>query len=105
MNSKEALERIETMFPFNKEYKSNYYAQFSSSIEPFYKDFNIIKQDLDRLEKLEKTIEILKDRFDITGVSKYKGNHIILCTLEYYDTYYFINKEQYELLKEVLNDD
>lgn len=63
-NSKEALERIETMFPFNKEYKSNYYSQFSSSVEPFYKDFNLIKQDLDRLEKLEKKNASLQSEID-----------------------------------------
>ena len=61
---------------------------------------NIIKQDLDRLEKLEKVIEILKARvkmFEIYHEPKnryyylYIGGRIV-----------FLSREEYEILKEVL---
>ena len=50
----------------------------------------IIEKDLERLEKLEKAIEILKKTF---------GLHYIL---EYDNYNYSMAKEEYELLKEVL---
>ena len=53
----------------------------------------IIEKDLERLEKLEKAIEILKKTF---------GLHYIL---EYDNYNYSMAKEEYELLKEVLQDD
>ena len=52
----------------------------------------IIEKDLERLEKLEKAIEILKKTF---------GLHYIL----EYDNYCPMTKEEYKLLKEVLQDD
>ena len=52
-----------------------------------------IEKDLDRLEKLEKAIEILKKTF---------GLHYIL---EYDNYNYFMAKEEYELLKEVIQND
>ena len=55
--SLEALERIETVFHCNKQGKKNCYAHFmspSKAIEEYYKDYNIIKQDLERKEQLEK---------------------------------------------------
>ena len=52
-----------------------------------------IEKDLERLEKLEKAIEILKKTF---------GLHYIL---EYDNYNYSMAKEEYELLKEVLQDD
>ena len=53
----------------------------------------IIEKDLERLEKLEKAIEILKKTF---------GLHYIL---EYDNYNCSMAKEEYELLKEVLQDD
>ena len=108
MNSKEALERIETIFPYNREYKPNYYTQFSSSYEPFYKDFDCIKQDLDRLEKLEKVIEILKEKLDIKLEIYHNGgcilNHKIIsnCVIPNERCLRYLEVEEYKLLKEVL---
>lgn len=62
---------------------------------------NIIEKDLDRLEKLEKAIELLKARvkmFEIHHGAKsryyylYIGGRIV-----------FLSREEYELLKEVLD--
>ena len=52
-----------------------------------------IEKDLERLEKLEKAIEILKKTF---------GLHYIL---EYDNYNYSMAKEEYELLKEVIQND
>ena len=63
---------------------------------------NIIKQDLDRLEKLEKTIELLKARVKMLETYHepksryyylYIGGRIVL-----------LSREEYELLKEVLEE-
>ena len=56
MTSKEALNRIETVVPFNRENKPNYYSQFMQSETPFYEDFDLVKKDLEVLEEY-KSIE------------------------------------------------
>lgn len=50
----EALNRIETIAPFNRENKPNYYSQFMQSETPFYEDFDLVKKDLEVLEILKK---------------------------------------------------
>lgn len=50
----EALNRIETIAPFNRENKPNYYSQFSQSETPFYEDFDLVKKDLEILEIIKK---------------------------------------------------
>lgn len=52
-----------------------------------------IEKDLERLEKLEKAIEILKKAFGLHYILEYDNN---IC---------FMTKEEYELLKEVLEHD
>ena len=113
MNSIEALENL------------TYCVNGMESKEKYYK---IIKQDLDRLEKLEKEHNKLKERYKhraetsndlCKAVKQYekafeilKENHEI--ALHYGDefptpmisingVYSYINEEEYELLKEVLN--
>ena len=62
----------------------------------------VVKQDLDRLEKLEKTIELLKARIKIETYHEpksryyylYIGGRIVL-----------LSREEYELLKEVLENE
>lgn len=49
----EALNRIETIAPFNRENKPNYYSQFMQSETPFYEDFDLVKKDLEVLEILK----------------------------------------------------
>jgi len=63
--SLEALERIETVFHCNKQGKKSCYAHFmspSKAIEEYYKDYNIIKQDLECKEQLEKENQELKSK-------------------------------------------
>lgn len=49
----EALNRIETIIPFNRENKPNYYSQFMQSETPFYEDIDLVKRDLEVLAELE----------------------------------------------------
>ena len=62
--------------------------------------FEIIEKDLERLEKLEKVIEILKKSF-LLSVGELRGIYFTLA----YDNNYVMTKEEYDLLKEVLEDD
>ena len=62
--------------------------------------FEIIEKDLERLEKLEKVIETLKKSF-LLSVGELRGIYFALV----YDNNYVMTKEEYDLLKEVLEDD
>ena len=62
--------------------------------------FEIIEKDLERLEKLEKVIETLKKSF-LLSVGELRGLYFALA----YDNNYVMTKEEYDLLKEVLEDD
>lgn len=89
MTSKEALEKISWRYVN----------------EPTFQEWcNTIKQDLERLEKLEKVLEIIKDKFFMEVKEyhnpKYDGGY-----LDYADWCHVDNgltQEQYELFKEVL---
>ena len=96
MTSREALERILMLArPCDyevREHRNNYCDMLE----------NVINQDLDRLEKLEKTIELLKARVKMLETyheprSRYYhlfiGGRVVL-----------LSREEYELLKEVLED-
>ena len=67
------------------------------SIEECY---DIVIKDLERLEKLEKIIETLKKSF-LLSVGELCGIYYVLA----YDNNYVMTKEEYDLLKEVLEDD
>ena len=62
--------------------------------------FEIIEKDLERLEKLEKVIETLKKSF-LLSVRELRGIYFTLA----YDNNYVMTKEEYDLLKEVLEDE
>ena len=62
--------------------------------------FEIIEKDLERLEKLEKVIEMLKKSF-LLSVGELRGIYFTLA----YDNNYVMTKEEYDLLKEVLEDE
>ena len=72
--------------------------------EKFYLDavelYNIVLKDLDRLEKLEKVIEILKKAL-LLNVKEFRGVYYVLG----FDTNYCMTNEEYELLKGVLEND
>ena len=88
MTSKECLKRID---------ERNYLTQREHN-----EFLGVVKQDLDRLEKLEKTIELLKARIKIETYHEpksryyylYIGGRIVL-----------LSREEYELLKEVLENE
>lgn len=91
MTSKEALERYYS----NLKYGCGGFQNDDEELEALM----VIKQDLDRLEKLEKAIELLK---------KYVGFKLVIDPIDSirgieakYD-YSDISKKQYELLIEVL---
>ena len=94
MTSKEALERLKDDIEINylstkhnnEKDKSNYLILLNS-----------IEKDLDRLEKLEKVIEILKKAL-LLNVKEVRGSYYVLG----YDNNYCMTKEEYELLKEWL---
>ena len=90
MKSKECLERIIFEAKMEKPIFSMYYQEFLQPIE----------QDLDRLEKLEKVIEILKKAL-LLNVKEIRGLYYVLG----YDTNYCMTKEEFELLKGVLEND
>ena len=85
MTSKECLKRID---------ERNYLTQREHT-----EFLGVVKQDLERLEKLEKTIELLKARIKIETYHEPKsryyhlfiGGRVVL-----------LSREEYELLKEVL---
>ena len=60
----------------------------------------LCEKDLDRLEKLESVIEILKKSL-LLNVKEVRGIYYVLG----YDTNYCMTKEEFELLKGVLEDD
>lgn len=49
----EALKRIETVFPLNKEGKPNVYKEYSNSVEPFYNDFDLVFNALLELQAIK----------------------------------------------------
>ena len=89
MNSKEALEKLLEMAIENGLWKSG----LVEDIE------NIILQDLDRLENLEKCIDILKDNLFIYKKDNYRLS--VKGSLEYQE----VTNQEYELLKEVLENE
>ena len=90
MTSRQALEHIIFDAKMEKPIFSMYYQEFLKPIE----------QDLDRLEKLEKFIEILKKAL-LLHVKEIRGLYYVLG----YDANYCMTKEEFELLKEVLEND
>ena len=70
-------------------------------VDKYYDEIeNQLLTDLDRLEKLEKVIEILKKAL-LLNVKEIRGLYYVLG----YDTNYCMTKEEFELLKGVLEND
>ena len=96
MTSKECLEHICK----NCDNKCCPYIHYEKSRCGFY---GVIRQDLDRLEKLEKVIDILENKIVNILILKYciaKGRGVETYNL-HYKTEDQITQEEYELLKEV----
>ena len=104
MSSKEALERLSECANGEKK------LLFSQCLELE----NIIKKDLNRLEKLEKVIDFINEAFVIELNDDEEDDTYTICLLEY-DEYLeevaisgvtkYVDKEQYDLLKEVLENE
>lgn len=93
MTSREKLESI----------KSKFQEKFPS--ETFVDDFEIIENDLDRLEKLEKANKLILDKVvdvnrEVVFRNNYRDylNHMIVKT---YPLHYILSKKEWEFLKEV----
>ena len=131
MNSKETLNKIYNyiMIDYDMGLMNN------EETEALTEDYNIIKQDLERLETLEKENQELKEKCKILeeneesvlttleisvqrnvklrkvietlkkslllGVGELRGSYYLLA----HDNNYSMTKEEYDLLKEVLEDD
>ena len=95
MTSKEALKDIFDIL-MNLERFSNIHDEQNIKKQKF----EIIEEDLERLEKLEKVIETLKKSF-LLSVGELRGIYFTLA----YDNNYVMTKEEYDLLKEVLDYD
>ena len=99
MNSKEALKQYREIY-----IDKNYNVDSVPSQEWF---LDIIKQDLNRLEKLEKVVDFLKLNFDISLDSKLRISDDSEC-VQTFITYLPENTtidEMFKVLKEVIEND
>ena len=101
MSSKEALEKMLTDLIWYESYFADcgYYDN--------KEQFDIIKKDLDRLEKLEKVIDFLKLNFNMSLDSKLRISDSSEC-VQTFITYLPENTtidEMFKILKEVLEND
>ena len=100
MTSKEALKNICSKCEIAKG-ERQIACPFRSIDNEYCDDYDIIKQSLDRLEKLEKAIEILK-RFHLNvNETNHNNTGYEIWTDSLLETQE-ITQEEYELLKEVL---
>lgn len=101
-DSLEALENISISFDEGGYEPTTLGAKSGHFIEVFGDDFNTIKQELERLKKLEEAIEILKDKIELPLENDFdvvNKDDIHLYRLR---TKCLINEKEYEILKEVL---
>ena len=100
MTSKECLEHICK----SCDHECCPYIHYEKSRCAFY---GVIRKDLDRLEKLEKVIDILENKIVNILILKYciaKGGGVETYNL-HYKTEEKLTQEEYELLKEVFRND
>ena len=96
MTSKEALKRLEMVLNWSGD------IDIDKDLYELWVNLvcRTIEQDLDRLEKLEKVIEILEKAL-LLNVKEIRGLYYVLG----YDTNYCMTKEEFELLKGVLENE
>lgn len=106
MKSKEALENVKTAPSFMGG-NPRYWTCLESRL-PFLDDINIIEQDLDKLEKLEKAIEIMKNT-NVNIFEFLESKNVVDYNNLTWSRYDFdsdeLTEEQYNLLKEVLGNE
>lgn len=98
MNSKETLKKL--YFDLIS------FTEREEDLKELRNDYLIVKQDLDKLKKLEKTIEILKDSLELTLYHNKILNIYsveLMCFEEHLGME--VTQEEYELLKEILEND
>lgn len=96
MTSKEALKRIETAWPFNKEGKESVYRAYMCSSYYYYQDFDLVMRDLEVLEILKKYLFIVEpdNEEDFKAFDR----------VDYLRLMDFMSREEYEVIKEWLYD-
>ena len=103
MTSKEALKLLETRCIF--------FVRDNDELQETDEAREQIEKDLVRLEKLEKTIDILKEVLKMGFILKFgenigNGGYISITKIDCNNTTIVnIRKEEYDLLKEVLEDE
>ena len=105
MTSKEVLKEFYDCITDNVVDESKILYEVIEAIQSWKEKYYIIKQDLDRLEKLEKVIDLLWHKnVNIVYIKIFKD-------FEKYSEYYTgytskdkLTKEEFDLLKEVLRD-
>ena len=109
LNSKEVLEYLKTCkfckIVMGTDYEND--DRYFTLYDVFSEEIEIIQKDLDRLEKLEKAFDIVTYKSVNILILKYciaKGGGIETYNL-HYTTEEPITQEEYELLKEVLEND
>ena len=110
MNSKEVLEYLKTCkfckIVMGTDYEND--DRYFTLYDVFSEEIEIIQKDLDRLEKLEKVIDILKEGLKRVFIFKFgenidNGGYISITKIDCNNTTIVnIRKEEYELLKEEL---
>ena len=95
MNSKEALKL--TILEYEKDLEFDENNQWVKNV---LKGLKECQKDLDRLEKLEKTFEILKKSL-LLSVVEIRGYYYVCA----HDNNYFMKKEEADLIKEVIEDE
>lgn len=105
MTSKEALKRIETTFSLNREGKDSVYRAYTNSIYPYYEDFDLVMRDLEALEIIKKRQIAVKDIINtIDNIDDFELYQA--CCIGYgYADEDICDKEEFDLLKQVLNND
>lgn len=106
----EALKDIYNSLINDIEQEEDEFYNPSDDIKYWKEKYNIVKQDLDRLEKLEKAIEIIKNKgmdcHSISAIKQSKDYEDYLYLVKNLITVVFkLTKQEYELLKEVLCDE
>ena len=106
MNSKEALKLAILEYEKDLEFDEN-----NQWVKNVLKGLKECQQGLDRSEKLEKVIDILKEVLKMGFIFKFgenigNGGYISITKIDCNNTTIVnIRKEEYDLLKEVLEDD
>lgn len=91
MKEFEALKRIETTFNLNKQNRPSVYNDYTNSVEPYYRDYDLV-------EKAVKALEIIKPLCEVYETPKRTYRYLKVGGVVVYS---IKSKEEYDLLEEV----